>query len=269
MFSIRVPDTKFRPDLFLKAGYALLSASKAAITQGASPTTYSQFTWAVNHEKIITDTEFADYVYLKTEKADADHLNFFFGKARTVAERNQPFASKLSTKFYPWPPVLEYLRFVKTDEFPQNTYNSTSATTVSAARFFQRRRLIPTPNASSVIRIDQYLSEIPWPSGALKHPQPIPTEINGQYLGMRVDLPKCLHPLVVLNEMVPEAILVENQGTINVPQTSQTNRQIFPATNFLNWAPFVIEDDVEEVNGLYLRRKITIHPPYRPEPQDF
>jgi hypothetical protein len=40
---------------------------------------------------------------------------------------------------------------------------------------------------------------------------------------------------------------------------------VFPATNFTDWQPYVLDDEQEPVDGMYLRQKKTILPPTQPE----
>lgn len=209
----------------------------------------------------VNECGFGDYVYINATQEGGD-IWLHFGKNKTTDEKNTPFRTSYSTRYYPWPPVLETLKLVSTTKFPQTV--NTGSGTVTAPRFFPRYKFRPTPSVNSVIKIEQFLAPTPFDGQALIHPQPIPTEISGHYLGMSISFPRCLHPLVVLDEYVPGANVVEGQGTINVPTTGSTSRQVFPATNFLDWSPFILEDQCQPVGGLYLRERITIYPPFRP-----
>lgn len=223
-------------------------------------TKYKDFSYAVRHERV---SEFADYVYTYCEQAEAGYKHFYFARQRTDVERNTPFEEFFSTRQFSWPPVLEDLYFISST-FPQSTATSTDAVT-TATRYFARRKYRPSISVDSRIKIQQYLSEVPWNPQALIHPQPIPTEVDGSYLGISVNFPKCLHPRVVLPELVPGAQLVFNAGAVNVARSGTPREQIFPATNFEDWKPFVIEDQVQPQRGLWLREKITIYPPLRGE----
>lgn len=205
--------------------------------------------------------EFGDYVYTYMS-SEGDTLWLHYGKDKSAVEKNTPFRVSYSTRYYPWPPVLEVLRLVKSLTFPQTV--NVGTTIVAVPRYFPRYVYRPTPSVNSRIKIEQFLSPTPYPGQSLIHSQPIPTEISGQYLGMSVTFEKCLHPKVVFDENVPGAVYVEGQGTTEVPRVSSSLEQVFPATNFIDWAPFILEDQVQPVNGLYLRERITIYPPFRP-----
>lgn len=205
--------------------------------------------------------DFQNYVYCDSSK-EGDDLWFYYAKPKTQTEKYTPFRTSLSTRQYPWPGVLYTVDIYKTNSFPQTVYNGTS--TVSAPRYFAKYRYKPTPNVSSVVQIDEYLSHTPYSKTDVTHIQPIPTDINGNFLGLSVDFPRCLHPKVIFDTNIPGAQKVFGQGTVDNVGNWNPNQQIFPATNFLDWAPFVIEDDVTLVNGQYYRRKVTIFPPVSP-----
>ena len=211
----------------------------------------------------VNECGFGDYMYTYMAPS-GDSLQLFFGKPKTQVEKNTPFRTVYSVRYYPWPPVLEDLRILKTTAFPQSVWNGTA--TVTAPRYFPRYRYRPTPSINSVIKIEQFLAPTPYDGQALIHPQPTPTEVSGYYLGMSVSFPKCLHPKIVLDENIPGAVVVEGQGTVDVPRTNSSTKQVFPATNFLDWAPFILEDQVQPVSGLFLRERVTIYPPFRPQP---
>lgn len=262
MFSIRVPDTKFRPDLFLSTGKALTSAITAD-TNGTNPTTYAEFAWAVNHEKIQTQSAFFSYVYLKCEKADADHLAFFFGKPKTRTEMNTPFQQFWDTRQYTWPAVLEDLWAVDATTFPQTVNNGTGVD--STQRIIPRYRYRPAVPYNSTVLVQQFLSPVPWKQSDLEHPQPVPTDVNGTYIGVRMDFPRCLHPTCTFPELVPGARIIQGVGVANPPPGRNTQRMIFPKTNFTDHAPFFIEDRQQPANGLFLRELVEIYPPPPPK----
>jgi len=220
---------------------------------------YKDFAWAVRRERV---EEFGEYVYTYVEPADSGHKWFYFARKRTQKERDTPFETFYSSVQYPWPAVLEDL-FLVQSSFPQSTYNG--STTVTAPRYFVRRKYRPSVSINSRIKVDQYLSEVPWPASALVHQEPIPTEVNGSYLGLDISFPKCLHPRIELPELVPGAQIIFNAGAIDRTRGGTPSKQVFPATNFEDWRPFVKEDQVQPQKGLWLRERVTIYPPQRIE----
>lgn len=263
MFSVRVADNKVRQNLFLSTGKQLTSAVTAD-SNGTSPTTYADFAWAVNHEKINVDTAFYGYVYIKCDKSDADHMNFYFGKAKTQAERNTPFWQFWDTRQYTWPAVLSDLYLVKSTI---NQYINTGSGVDTAPRILPRYHYRPPVPYNSAVLIKQYLAEVPWKAADLEHPQPIPTDINGAYIGApAINFQRCLHPTVKFPELTPGASVITGAGVVNPPIGRNPMYQVFPATlPFIDWAPFFIEDRQQPVNGLFLRELIEIYPPPLPK----
>jgi hypothetical protein len=257
-FSVRVPDRKFNTSLLLKTGSTLVSAQTAART-GGTATTYSEFLWAVNQERV---SEFADYVYLKCEKSGADYINFFFGKARTDEERNTPFAVYRDNRQFTWDAVLEDLYIIQSSVAQ---YINTGSATDTAPRYLPRYKYRPAVSYNSRIIVRQYLSEIPWPDEALEHEQPVPTAINADYIGMNINFERCLHGACRFRETTPGATPVVGIGMIDPPSDRSLLGQLFPATNFTDWADFFIEDRQQQVNGLWLRESVQIFPPTPPE----
>ena len=258
-FSVRVPDRKINTGLLLKPGSTLVSAQTAFRT-GGTATTYAEFLWAVNQERVADG--FANYVYLKCEKSSADYVTFFFGKSRTADERNTPFAVYRDNRQYTWPSVLEDL-YIVSSTVAQYINNGTSVT--STPRYIPKYRFRPAVSYNSRIIVRQYLSEVPWPDGALEHEQPVPTDINADFIGLNINFERCLHDTARFRELVPGAQIVYGAGIINPPLDRSLNGQIFPATNFTDWADFYIEDRQQQVNGLWLRESVQIFPPPTPE----
>lgn len=262
MFSVRVADNKVRQNLFLSTGKALTSAVTAD-TNGTSPTTYAEFAWAANHEKIATDTAFYSYVYLKCDKPDADHMNFYFGKNKTQAQRNVPFQSFWDTRQYTWPAVLVDL-YLTQSSIPQAI--NTGSAVATAPRILPRYVYRPAVPYNSLVFVQQFLAEVPWKDCDLDHDQPVPTDVNGAYIGCpAINFPRCLHPLIRFPELTPGASIITGAGVINPPSGRNNMYQVFPETNFKDWAPFYIEDKQQPVNGLFLRELIQIFPPPPPK----
>lgn len=262
MFSVRVADNKVRQNLFLGTGKQLTSAITAD-TNGTSPTTYADFAWAVNHEKIQVDTAFYSYVYIKCDKPDADHMNFYFGKAKTQTERNTPFQQFWDTRQYTWPAVLEDLYLTKSSI---NQYINTGSAVQEAPRIIPRYKYRPAFPYNSLVLVQQFLAEVPWKDSDLDHPQPVPTDVNGAYIGApAINFPRCLHPTIKFPELTPGATIIVGAGVVNPPTGRNNVNQIFPATNFTDLAPFYIEDRQQPVNGLFLRELVEIYPPPAPK----
>lgn len=261
MFSVRIPQDRIGPGLVFPDGSTLISAQSASL-DGRKPTTFKQCGWTVGREYLQKFPAYGDYVFLKSEKPDADHITLFFGKRKEGNAKLKPFNTFYDTRQYTWPAVLEDLWIVKTPDFPQAVNNGT--TTDTADRLLPRYRFRPTVSHNSTIKVEQFLSDTAWRESDLTHEQPVPTDIDGFYIGLNIGFQRCLHPTVVLPRIGTETVIY-GVGVTPVPRNRNVNKQIFPATNFLDWAPFFIEDRQQNVNGLWLRERVTIYPPPPPD----
>lgn len=216
---------------------------------------------------------YGNYVYVSCQR-DKENMWFYFGKAKTQAERDTPFRTYYTKQNHPWDAVLEDIYFVKGVRYVAaktsqaiDTEGSTTAGSVIVAEpvYYPRYRYRPAVTVNSLVRIDLYLAEVPWDKAKFRHEQPVPTDVQGSYQGIDVSFPRCLHGKVTFPEVVPGAQSVTGVGMENPPSGRNPSKMIFPATNFPDWAPFVISDEEEPVNGLYLRQKKTIFPPTQPD----
>jgi hypothetical protein len=214
--------------------------------------------------RFLLDCEYRDYIYTYA-KREGEGMWFHFAKNKTYDERNTPFEVYSDWKEYPWPAVLEDLYFVQTTTFPQ-TVNTGGTTVATAPRIFPRFRHIPQTSVPSEVRVELFLSPIPWQEVEMTVNHPLPTSIDGSYLGVSVSFPRCLHQTVILGEQVPDATVIFGAGVVDTPLDRNPSQMIFPGTNFEDWTSFVLSDGQQPTNGVYLRERITIYPPNRPEP---
>lgn len=205
---------------------------------------------------------YSDYIYTHVTR-EGEYLWFHFSKSKTPSQKNTPFDSWTSTQQFTWPAMLLDTYIVKANGFPQATYDGSSV--VTSSTFKDRYRYVPDTSYDSKIIIEQFLSPTPWSDVELTHPQPVPTAVNGDWVGLSVRFPRCLHPKIVFQESLPGAQIIYGQGAQMPLVPRDPTRQVFPATNFTAWAPFVISDQVQKTRGVYLREKVTIFPPPMPE----
>jgi hypothetical protein len=260
-FSVRIPQDRVGPGLVFPDGSTLLSAQSASIS-GGNPTSFKQCGWTVGREMLQKFPAYGDYVYLKSGKPDADHILLYFGKQKTVADRSKPFNTYAATRQYTWPAVLEDQFVNKVVDFPLTVNTSTGVRQTD--RLLPRYRYRPPVPYNSIVRVEQFLSDVAWKESDLTHEQPVPTDIDAFYVGLQINFQRCLHPRLEFPNVNAEQT-VHGVGVTPAPPGRNSMKQIFPATNFLDWAPFVIQDDQIPVDGLWLREKITIFPPPNPD----
>lgn len=206
---------------------------------------------------------YGSYVYVMCRR-DKEEMWFYFGKSRTQAERDTPFRTYYTKQNHPWDAVLEDVYPVQGIERAVEDFGSGSYNTVKPA-YQIRYKYRPAVTVNSLVRVDLYLSEVPWDGARFRHEQPIPTDVQGSYGGVDVSFPRCLHGTVIFPEAMTGGQVVPGVGMVNPPPGRNTAKMIFPATNFIDWAPFVIDDEQEPVDGMYLRQRKTIYPPTQPE----
>lgn len=258
MFAVFVPDQKINPELFLGPEKALL---KAGVTR------YKEFLWAVNAER--ANEKWGDYVYVSCSKGGSGGISFLFGKPKTenskdgLGTKNIPFKIFPDTQNWTWPAVLLDLYAIKTSRFPLAINNGEEI--VTTPRILPRYKFIPEVNYNSNIIVRQFLSPTPWSDAELTHEQPVPTDVNGSYIGVRMDFIRCLHPTIVFPELQYTAEVVVGVGNLNPPPGRNPNKTIIPATNFIDWQNFILRDTQQYVNGMWLREQVEIFPPPPPE----
>jgi len=258
MFSVTVPDQKINPELFLSPEKPLLEAGV---------TRYKEFLWAVNAER--ANEKWGDYIYVACSKAKAGGMAFMFGKPKTenskdgLGTKNKPFKVFPDTHNYTWPAVLYDLYAIKTNAFPLAINNGASI--VTTPRILPRYKFVPEVNYNSPIIVRQFLSPTPWSEADLTHEQPVPTDVNGSYIGVSMDFVRCLHPTVVFPEQQYTAEIIVGVGVQNPPPGRNPNKTIIPATNFLDRENFILRDTQQYVNGMWLREQVEIFPPPQPE----
>lgn len=206
---------------------------------------------------------YGDYVFTYPEAGDGG-MWLYYAKNKTDAEKNTPFETYSSRRDYHWPSVLEDLYIVGTTEFPQ-TVGTGSGNVSSTTRYFPRFRYRPSVSYNSRVKIEQFLSPTKWPDSTFAKVQPVPTNIDAYFVGLSINFERCLHGDIEFTELVPGAQVVFNAGMKNPPASRRTDKQFFPATNFTDWAPFVLDDRQQMTNGVFLRERISIFPPPIPE----
>jgi hypothetical protein len=210
---------------------------------------------------------YANYTYQYMSR-DGDNLWFYFTfpysetiDPVTGQPLNQvPYNTYTTNKRWSWPAVLHRLIFVP-DSLPLITAvpNASDAKGYSQAfvqRLVPRRVFTPPTSALCECLVEQFVSDTPWPT--MEHPQPVDGEVEWELPGTSERI-TCLHPRIEIPSSGRPYTIVVNATPTNTSQIG--SKRIFPATNFEDWEPFVLSDEVTRENGVYLRERVTIYPP--------
>lgn len=200
--------------------------------------------WELGQKDREIDQEWQDYVFVDTTSAAAGRRAFVFGKLKTGATADVPFETYYDNEFYRWPTVVRDVFSV------QNVYRSQFQ---DPQQFAEKKFLIkPSAEVESVIKIERFQNAEPWAASKMRHRKPITDDV-GPFVK------DCLHKDIRLTTEE------RSTGTYDYYLLSKTLgmqvQMFYPATNFTDWAPFVLRDSQKQVNGMWVREKVTIYPP--------
>jgi len=215
----------------------------------------------------VQQDNFANYTYqyMGREKANLWFYFTFPYSAEidpvTGQPKNQvPFNSFTTNKRWSWPAVLHRLIFVPS-QVPlitavPNPDDSKGYAQAFVERLVPRRVYTPATNALCECLVEQFLSDVPWDT--VEHPQPVDGEVEWDLPGTSASI-QCLHPRIEIPSAGRPYTVVVNATPYSSAPIGQN--RIYPATNFEDWAPFVVSDEVVRQNGVYFRERVTIYPP--------
>lgn len=211
--------------------------------------------------------DYKHYTYQYLDR-DGDNLWFYFAfpystttDPVTGKPLNQvPFNTFPTSKRWTWPAVLHRLIFTP-DAIPivsavPNQSDTRGFSQAFVQRLIPRRVFTPQTTALCECIVEQFVSDSPFTD--LEHPQPVEGEIEWDLPGTSGRL-SVLHPRIeVPAGGVPYTVVINATPTQFAPIGE---KRIFPATNFIDWEPFVVSDEVVRENGVYFRERVTIYPP--------
>jgi len=208
------------------------------------PATGSTFAnWELG-QKFRDDAElWADYVFVDAVNSAPGTRAFVFGKKKTAAQKLVPFETYHSAEMYSWPAVVEKIRNVSYED-DGSVYSTQDYAIKSAV------------SVESVTKVEVFQDAEPWAHADLRHRRPIPDDLmlNGS------DRPiTCLHPTITIR--IGAGLSGTNIGGFVKEDPLRGANLVKPATNFTDWAPFVIRDSQKKSSGLWVREKVTIYPP--------
>lgn len=202
--------------------------------------------WELGQKDREIDQEWQNYVFVDTTSAAAGRRAFVFGKLKTGAAADVPFETYYDNEFYRWPTVLKST--FELVEVSSYAFSSTSVSTYRSREFFIK----PSAEVESVIKIERFQNAEPWSADKMRHRKPITDDVGSL-------VKDCLHGDIRLKTKdnissgYDKYLLNRNIGVVV--------DLFYPATNFTDWAPFVLRDSQKQVNGMWVREKVTIYPP--------
>lgn len=215
----------------------------------------------------VQQDNFANYTYQYMSREGANLWFYFTFPYSTVIDsetglpKNQvPFNTFTTNKRWSWPSVLHRLIFVPS-QVPlitavPNPDDSKGYAQAFVERLVPRRVFTPATNALCECLVEQFVSDAPWDT--VEHPQPVDGEVEWDLPGTSERI-QCLHPRIEIPASGRPYTVIVNATPYATAPIGQN--RIYPATNFEDWAPFVVSDEVVRQNGVYFRERVTIYPP--------
>ncbi len=203
-----------------------------------------------------------NYVYWKQVDAPPGQVSFIWSKYKSEKEKNsEPFQKWFEQGNHYWHGILQGVNFFPDKDFPLST-NGPDGGIVVAARLYDRIVYIPPVSEGSLFEHRLYLS--PSKFKIVQHQVPVPTAVSWDYHDSRGSFPECLHKKLVFPGMQSAfASFTTGGGEVSAFGSSPT--QIFPETNFDEWAVYCLSDQQEQTNTGWLRHQIWVYPPDQPE----
>lgn len=192
-----------------------------------------------------------NYRYVDDKDLGNGKMMMLFVKVMSDEERNTPFRTISSFGNHRWPPILLSLELLASSTF-SGAYPQTN--------YFVREQYIPDVSEGTRFITEEFFSDIPYTIP--KYKVPIPQSVSYDVQGVRGSFPECLHDDIRINPTRTFNVITQITG--NAPPGT-IGGQFFPATNFPEWATYIMSDDSDFQNGYY-RKRIRVIPPSMPDP---
>lgn len=217
-------------------------------------------------DAVLRDPDlYGNYIYTDNEATTSSEressITFIYGPPRTEEQKQEPYREFPSHGNHYWPPMLLMLKFIPDRNFPITTQGS-NGQMVIGYRHYVREVFIPGANEGSLFITRKFYSPTKFDIG--QHPVPEPTAVSYDYLGARGSFPECLHGRIRIPAM-RTAFATYSTGSGSAGASGVLAGQIFPETNFIEWAPYVLRDSQEFVSVGWERTQVEVFPPPLPE----
>lgn len=207
---------------------------------------------------------FSSYV-LRKMKAEPGtfYTRCWFTRVIGATLESTPYRTTTEFDDHYWPPVLLGVKILEDRTFAMST-KGTDGTDVFAAQQYRREFYIPEVTEGTLFKYEYFVNDTPFVIGQYATPQP--GHVSYEYHGVEGTFPSCLHATLIFDPK-QTAFVKYNAATSTTSIAAATlSGQVFPATNFEDWQPYVKKvktDVVEEV--LHLAIKVTVYPPPQPD----
>lgn len=207
---------------------------------------------------------YGDYILSDVQNGDSA-IFWSFAKNKTEEEANVPFRETTHMRNHPWPPILYALVLIPDYTFLRTGKGYNSATNeiseVVAPNHYVREVFVPGVNEGTKMVKREFFG--PRPFNIPQSPVPVPTAVSYDINGVQGRFPECLHPRIELGS-TRSGIAQVSAGVVS-SVGGALEGQIFPATNFEEWAPYITSDTQELTGGGWYRVQWFAIPPPPPD----
>ena len=239
----------------------MVSEDSLASVGGVLPaegTLYSDAAWktlfAGDYRK-----QFSNFRYVQQLEDTKEGGTLVFSRVLTESERNTPFRSITTFGNHRWDPILKVLKPIAVRDFPLTA--QTSAGTVEAVRYLTKEVYIPGVNEGTRFLTEEFTSDVKY--DIPQYSVPIASSVSFSYINFRTGFPECLHEKLTIDDLISTTAITA--GGVTTDNYNQIKGQVFPATNFTEWASYILSDTQELTGGVYYRKRIRVFPPPIPE----
>lgn len=213
---------------------------------------------------IATQEAYGLYEYVDKKCVDSNVI-FIYGPNKTEEEKQRPFRETTHKRNHPWPPMLLALALIPDYTFLRQGKGYDPVTEeisdVVAPTYYVREVYVPGVNEGTQMVKREFFSPTKYD---IPHtPVPVPTSVAYDINGVRGTFPECLHPEILIQStrsgiaQVVAGVVSEVGGALE--------GQLFPATNFKEWAPYIASDTQEQVEAGWYRVQWIAIPPEKPK----
>lgn len=205
---------------------------------------------------------FRDFVYVTQLEDTAKGGQFLFAKGMTDEEKNTPFRTTFACKNHRWPMVVHGLEKLEDPIMGRsaNGFSGTHPTANIGPEYYLKQAITQECNEGTRFQLDEFFA--PTPFDIPQYPVPVPQSMHIILPGLTQTFPECLHPRIQIEDSISSTgqIIAGTASAFG----SAISGQLFPATNFKDWSPYVLEHDQKLQDGGWYSWRITVYPPAKP-----